>query len=166
MADSIFGAPSEKLSTRETGDPIDVPEKDRLSNLKRKGSFLNFFRMSQKGSSGPQETATELPSTPSVQTTEERESDLDEDDDDYEWEEMEGQEWIDLPFELKCLDAVLNCVCEILSEDTYELQQASLGYIQRIVNPNVGIGDDPLTIIRAVKDAVREMSSRVKGFVQ
>jgi hypothetical protein len=83
-----------------------------------------------------------------------------------EWEEMNTRNWIDLPFELQCADAVLSVVCSILSEDAYELQEAALGYIDSVVTGKFRLGDDPLTGLRHTKDAIREMSSRIKGFVQ
>jgi len=89
----------------------------------------------------------------------------DDDDDDDEWVEMKTRDWIDLPFELQCLDAILLCVCEILSEDTLDIQQAARKYIERVVSQR-GSQQDPISVIRALKDAVREMSSRVKGFVK
>jgi magnesium transporter len=85
---------------------------------------------------------------------------------DDEWNDLQGTEWIDLPFELQCTDAILHTVSAFLTGDTIELQEASLTYIQSILKDQTGSGDDPLTIIRAVKEAVREMSGRVKGFVQ
>ena len=85
---------------------------------------------------------------------------------DDEWNDLQGTEWIDLPFELQCTDAVLHTVSAFLSEDTLELQEASADYIRRILRDKTGAKDDPLTVIRAVKEAVREMSGRVKGFVQ
>lgn len=88
----------------------------------------------------------------------------DEDENASEWEDMNRRDWIDLPFELQALDAVMTCVCEILSEDTLELQQTSLDYIQQLINHK--LNGDPLTIIRAVKDAVREMTARTRGFVK
>jgi hypothetical protein len=106
-------------------------------------------------------------STPSETTELEDAADSEEDDsqDADEWDEMEGREWIDLPFELQCADACLNIVCELLTDDTKELQEATVGYIHRIITDH-GVSDDPLTIIRAIKDATREMNARVKGFVQ
>jgi len=90
----------------------------------------------------------------------------DDDDDDSEWMELKQREWIDLPFELQALDAVLLCVCGILSEDTLEVQQAAREYINRLVSSKgTPKSQDPLAILRALKDAVREMSSRVNGFV-
>lgn len=95
----------------------------------------------------------------------------DSDDDDVnheedEWAELEGKEWSELPFELSCTDAVLYTVTNFLAEETSELHEATLHYIQRILKNNTGLSDDPLTIIRIVKDSIREMTSRVKGFVQ
>ena len=83
-----------------------------------------------------------------------------------EWDDLRGKEWIDLPFELQCTDAVLHTVAAFLEKDTVELNDAARGYIQRILKDNTGTRDDPLTIIRAVKEAVREMNGRVNGFVQ
>jgi magnesium transporter len=83
-----------------------------------------------------------------------------------EWMDIKDNKWVDLPFELQCVDAVLNVISNLLASDTFELQEASMNYIHRLLHPKNSYSDDPLTIIRAVKDAVREMSSRVKGFVQ
>jgi magnesium transporter len=84
-----------------------------------------------------------------------------------EWEEMKSRDWIDLPFELQCVDAVLHVVGGILSDDTYQLQQLALQYIQDILTGRRGgLSDDPLLIIRHIKDSVQEMGSRLKGFVQ
>lgn len=84
-----------------------------------------------------------------------------------EWEEMKSRDWIDLPFELQCVDAVLHVVGGILSDDTYQLQQLALEYIQDILTDRRGgLSDDPLLIIRHIKDSIREMGSRLKGFVQ
>ena len=112
--------------------------------------------------SGEPDAASEA-GTASTQGVEEF-ADATENDD--EWNDLQGTEWIDLPFELQCTDAVLHTVSAFLSEDTIELQEASAKYIQRILKDKTGAQDDPLTVIRAVKEAVREMSGRVKGFVQ
>lgn len=110
----------------------------------------------------PSETATEDAISDEVDAYD----DNDDNNEDNEWEEMAGKEWIDLPFELQCVDAVLHTVCGILTEDTSDLQDAALGYIKRLLQDHGGMADDPLTLIRAVKDAIREMRSRVKGFVK
>jgi magnesium transporter len=83
-----------------------------------------------------------------------------------EWHEMAAREWVNLPFELQCADAVLHVVCSILSEETFEVQMAAEAFIERIIHGGHGLEDDPHIIIRAVKDAVQLMSSRVKSFVQ
>ena len=85
---------------------------------------------------------------------------------DDEWNDLQGTEWIDLPFELQAADAVLHTISSFLSGDTIELHQAATAYIERIVDDRTRAREDPLTIIRAVKEGIREMSGRVKGFVQ
>jgi magnesium transporter len=92
----------------------------------------------------------------------------DDDDDDAndEWNEMAAREWVNLPFELQCADAVLHVVSSILTEETFQVQTAAETFIDCILHDDHGLEDDPLTIIRALKDAVQAMSSRVKGFVQ
>jgi len=85
----------------------------------------------------------------------------------FEWEEMNAKEWVELPFELQCADAVLFVVASLLTDDTYELQDEAMDYITRVVvDGQYGLSDDPLAGIRHTKDAIREMRSRVKGFVQ
>jgi magnesium transporter len=95
-------------------------------------------------------------------------SEEDDDDDDNEFDEMEGREWIDLPFELQCVDAVLFVVGTMLTVETAELQNLAKDCINKLLsNDTGGVNDDhPLTRIRALKDSVSEMNSRVKGFVQ
>lgn len=93
-----------------------------------------------------------------------RDGDDDDDGDDEEWDEMQGREWIDLPFELQCLDAVLQCVTELLADDTKQLQEAVHHYVQKVVQPKPANGDDPLTVIRVLDDALKEMTTRVKSF--
>jgi magnesium transporter len=83
-----------------------------------------------------------------------------------EWQEMATREWVNLPFELQCVDAVLHVVGAILSKETFEVQLAAEAFIERILLGGHGLEDDPLTIIGALKDAVKLMSSRVKSFVQ
>ena len=91
----------------------------------------------------------------------------DDDDDMDEWHEMAAREWVNLPFELQCTDAVLYVVGSILQEETIEVQEAAQSFIERIVkHGGAGLEDDPLTIIRVVKDAVQLMSNRVKSYVQ
>jgi magnesium transporter len=71
---------------------------------------------------------------------------------------------MDLPFELQCVDSCLYIVSEILTDETTELQEATKSYIQMILKGSTN--NDPSTIIRAVKNAVQMMTSRVKGFTQ
>lgn len=86
-----------------------------------------------------------------------------------EWADMSNQAWIELPFELQCTDAVLQTVISMLSEETNELHDKTQQYISEIIYGKRGkiyTSEDPSTLIRVVKDAVSEMTSRVKGLVQ
>lgn len=182
---SIFGdedTPPEK-DKYETSHSTTLKKKKKSSLLQkiiRKSSDavsrLNAEAEDERNNSGDEESRTMEATFNNTDSGDEMESELDpvgedfnhedeDDNDEDEWQEMEGREWIDLPFELQCADACLHLVGGLLTEDTHELQEATLNYIQRIVKGD-NTGDDSLSIIRAVKDAVREMSSRVKGFVQ
>ena len=84
-----------------------------------------------------------------------------------EWNEMTRHEWVNLPFELQCADAVLHVVSNLLAVDTAELQKAIDENIHRLLqSSDHHLSGDPLTVIRAIKDGLSEMSSRVKSFLQ
>ena len=116
---------------------------------------------SNKKASAPTSGATVASERETDAATSEAESDTN-----SEWEEMQANDWTDLPFELQAADSVLYVVCSILSQDAYQLQEETLSYIHDILNSQSGLQDDPLIGIRHIKDSVREMSSRIKGFVQ
>jgi hypothetical protein len=82
-----------------------------------------------------------------------------------EFEEMKDSQWANLSFELQCADAVLHEVGAILLQDTFELQEVANKYIHQVLHGH-GFNDDPLTMIRTVKDAVQLMTNRVNGFVK
>jgi hypothetical protein len=182
VENSIFGNDSKPNSNADIGGTDHSSGSNSIPNGKDSHKMVNIVtKILRKGTSLLSSKTDTVDSNPlvtslknSVQSsehsTEEGEGDDQfsegNDDDDGEWEEMAGKEWIDLPFELQCVDAVLHVVSGILSEDTSELQDAALNYIQRLLTDNGGMGDDPLTMIRAIKDAIREMRSRVKGFVK
>lgn len=143
--------------------------------LKKKPSFpLMMSSRNTKNGSNEKEERNSTQSEESLETETDAfpsdggGDDDDGDDDDSEWADLKRREWIDLPFELQCLDAVLLSVCEILCEDTLDIQQATRNYIERVLSSrSYGRGSqDPLSVLRALKDAVKEMSSRVKGFVK
>ena len=85
-----------------------------------------------------------------------------------EWHEMEAREWIQLPFELQCADAVLHVVGHMLTEETMELQEEAQSNIDKLLQYHSSGAkvNDPLTIIRDVKDKVQLMAARVKGYAQ
>ena len=81
-----------------------------------------------------------------------------------EWEELEGRDWIDLPFELLCVDAVLHCVVAILADDVFDLQLGANSIINELVTTKTDFGDLGQEILRQMKNSIKEMTSRVKGF--
>jgi magnesium transporter len=81
-----------------------------------------------------------------------------------EWDEMEGKSWIDLPFELQSLDAILSCVSSMLADDVLELQYAANAVIVDLLEPGTHVDDSSQEVLRQMKNSVQEMTSRVDGF--
>jgi hypothetical protein len=100
----------------------------------------------------------------SKSATEDATTDDEPEDDDAEFREMKKFDWVQLPFELQCVDAVLHEVAAVLSLDAFDLQTATRKYLDRILQRHY-FNDDPLTIIRTIKDAIQQMQNRVSGFV-
>ena len=53
--------------------------------------------------------------------------------------EMEEMNWIEMSFELQCVDAVLSVVCKMLSTDTADLREKVLAVMKQL-------RDDSLTM--------------------
>ncbi|KAL3923463.1 MAG: hypothetical protein SGILL_001643 [Bacillariaceae sp.] len=81
-----------------------------------------------------------------------------------EWDELEGKSWIDLPFELQSLDAILSCVSSMLADDVLELQFAANAVIVDLLEPGTHVDDSSQEVLRQMKNSVQEMTSRVDGF--
>jgi magnesium transporter len=83
-----------------------------------------------------------------------------------EWDELAGRDWIEMPFELKAVDAVLHTVSAMLSEDVEILQEAVYDAIDDVVMSGRAVGDQSQHVLRALKNEIKEMSSRVDNFVR
>jgi magnesium transporter len=81
-----------------------------------------------------------------------------------EWDELEGKAWIDLPFELQSVDAVLSCVTSMLADDVLELQFAANAVIVSMLEQGTNVDDHSQEVLRQMKNSVQEMTSRVDGF--
>lgn len=88
---------------------------------------------------------------------------------DDEWKDFEGMSWIDLPFELQAVDAVLSSVVKMLFDDATTLTNRGLSLLQldHHNNSNNHQNNNQLQEkLRYLKDEVKEMESRVQGFIR
>ncbi|CAJ1910638.1 unnamed protein product [Cylindrotheca closterium] len=81
-----------------------------------------------------------------------------------EWAELEGNAWVELPFELQSVDAILNRVASILAEDVMDLQLSADKLITDLLTPGADVGERAQEVLRTMKNLVKEMQSRVTGF--
>jgi Mg2+ and Co2+ transporter CorA len=104
-----------------------------------------------------------------VETESESEDDAQDEEDD-EWLDMNKRDWIDLPFELQSVDAVLHVVCTMLFEEANELQEVALDSMDALLNGNSrppSSGDEHNhDVLRRLKNDMSQMSSRVLGFIR
>jgi len=91
---------------------------------------------------------------------------------DNEWDDFEGGDWIELPFELQSVDAVLSSAVKMLSEeslllrkDIFHVMAEMRGDSSKRSRASVP-GDHVQEKLRILKDKVREMEGRVQGFVR
>ena len=133
-------------------------------NLQSKGAQQDEQKSgtsSKLGSDGDDEGGSR--GTTSTETVEELDYEGEE-----EWDEIENRIYLDLPFELQAVDAVLSCVSSLLSGDASELRHkvyiamAALRGDSRKSTP----GDHAQEKLRILKDGVGEMEARVQGFVR
>lgn len=85
-----------------------------------------------------------------------------------EWDDLEEGNWIRLPFELQCVDSVLSSVVKMLSADSMSLRKKIFRVMEEMrgdASTNIP-GDHVQEQLRILKDNVREMESRVQGFVR
>ena len=88
---------------------------------------------------------------------------------DDEWKDFEGMSWIDLPFELQAVDAVLSSVVKMLIDDATNLNNRGLSLLQldHHNNSNNHQNNNQLQEkLRYLKDEVKEMESKVQGFIR
>ena len=81
-----------------------------------------------------------------------------------EWEEFKRKDWIDLPFELKSVDAVLISVCAVLADDILDLQLGANSVVSDLLSTRSDLGDQAQRDLRNMKNAIKEMTGRVQGF--
>lgn len=79
-----------------------------------------------------------------------------------EWQDIEGMDWIEMPFELQSVDAVLSCVCKMLSDDATLLRDKMVRVMEALRSDSLRAA--PGDHLRLLKDEVKEMEARVQGF--
>jgi magnesium transporter len=82
--------------------------------------------------------------------------------DDEEINELSAR--MNLPFELQCLDAVLHAVTELLANEADELEEKTLTTIEHLLKVESAEGKFAQEMLRASKNNVHAMISRVNGF--
>lgn len=86
-----------------------------------------------------------------------------------EWDDIENMNWVELPFELQCVDAVLSSVAKMLTDDSTSLRYRILAVMEQLRggdSAGAAPGDHTQEKLRLLKDEVKEMESRVQGFVR
>ena len=90
-------------------------------------------------------------------------------DGDDEFQELNNREWIDLPFELQSVDAVLFTVCTMLNEDSHELEYDANETIENLLlasNASSVTGESGHDALRYLKNEISQMQGRVQGFIR
>ena len=97
----------------------------------------------------------------------------DNDELDNEWHDIECMNWIEMPFELQSVDAALSSVVKMLTDDASNLRFRILNVMEQLrgIDSSGGLiaaapGDHTQEKLRLLKDEVKEMESRVQGFVR
>jgi len=87
---------------------------------------------------------------------------------DDEWDDIKRQKWIDMAFELVSVDAVMQTVCNLMSEEALEqIKQAKdiMSILAGDVRTKIPIHISQERL-RKRKDEIKEMEARVQGFVR
>eukprot|EP00978_Attheya_sp_CCMP212_P042998 scaffold272907_cov60-Attheya_sp.AAC.2 len=86
-----------------------------------------------------------------------------------EWAEMGTMNWIDMPFELQAVDAVLSTVMSMLADDGDTLRnkvQVAMAKFRGDTAHNSNPSELAQDKLRILKDHVKHMEARVQGFVR
>jgi magnesium transporter len=87
--------------------------------------------------------------------------------DNDEWDDLKGKGWIDLPFELQSVDAVLHTVSGMLTEEANDLQEYAYGEIDQLLHSTRSVtSEHGHDILRYLKGDISEMVGRCQGFVR
>ncbi|CAB9505377.1 inner membrane magnesium transporter MRS2 [Seminavis robusta] len=130
---------------------------ERVKQMGRGNNNNNNNNNNARGEKNPKELATQLTDDFTADTQK-----FDVISEFQEWDEM--AESRELSFELTCVDAVLGSVVTILGKDSNELQKSSIRAMDGLLRQSSG--EQGEEILRHMKNSVKEMTSRVKGFIR
>ena len=89
-----------------------------------------------------------------------------------EWEDIQGMGWARMPYELQCVDAVLQTVTHMLMDDARRVHDRSAAAMRELrgetrhAKKKSALGDHAQERLRLHKDEVNLMEGRVQGFVR
>ena len=154
MKDSVFGPAAAQSERSEKTKPPE--EKGKTSRFTLPG-----FKRHGKGNEGEQSNSNVSDASETEVTVEMDEFSQSDD----EWDEIQSGGWADLPFELRALDVVLHTVAVMLADDVETLQEAVHEAVERLLESG-GTGDTDQYVMRAIKNDINGMRSRVVNFIR
>ena len=84
-----------------------------------------------------------------------------------EWDDLKGKGWIDLPFELQSVDAVLHTVSAMLTDEANDLQEYTIKEIEYLLHAGKAVtSEHGHDILRYIKGDISEMVGRCQGFIR
>jgi magnesium transporter len=84
-----------------------------------------------------------------------------------EWNDLKGKGWINLPFELQSVDAVLHTVSSMLTEEAGNLQEYVYSEMDHLLHASSSVASDQVfDVLRTVKSDISEMLGRCQGFIR
>lgn len=185
MEDAVFGTEHHNHSNSNHAAAIhkavrESPHNRGRSNHKRASDASNSSKSKYKRSSSKSPTRPGRSERRGSGSGISSDDDDDDDEtesidffDDDEWGDLQGKEWIDLPFELQSVDAVLHTVSLMLTDEANDLQEYAYMAVEQMLDSNHasamgdgGGGGSGHDVLRSVKGEISQMVGRVQGFIR
>jgi len=136
-------------------------------SIKRNKSHEQFAKLNSKSLRGEEDSNSQQESTMSSHTEDTTATTEHTND---EWEDIQKMDWSHMPYELQCVDAVLQTVIAMLVDDAKRVQERSLHAMSDLGGKGGGsghgLGEHAQERLKLHKDEVKSMEGRVQGFVR